>query len=162
MQFVLPFFELVLYIRRKERMKKVLVCKEKDERETRVSLIPDDVKKLVSLGFAIKVVAGAGLKSGFSDEAYKNAGATIVAKEEDAYSDSEIIVRIMKPTSIDGIKEGTLHLSYLDPFNEKELLNDFAKKGIQAVSLEMIPRSTLAQKMDVRHHRLPLLVMWLF
>lgn len=131
-------------------MKKILVCKEKDERETRVALIPDDVKKLVPMGFEIKVVAGAGFKSGFSDEAYKTAGATIVAKEEDAYSDSEIIVRIMKPTSIDGIKEGTLHLSYLDPFNEKELLNDFAKKGIQAVSLEMIPRSTIAQKMDVQ------------
>ena len=131
-------------------MKKVLVCKEKDERETRVALIPDDAKKLTSMGFEIKVVSGAGLKSGFSDEAYKNAGAAIVAKEEDAYSDSEIIVRIMKPTSIEGIKEGSLHLSYLDPFNEKELLNDFAKKGIQAVSLEMIPRSTLAQKMDVQ------------
>ena len=81
-------------------MKKVLVCKEKDERETRVALIPDDVKKLSSMGFEIKVVEGAGLKSGFSDEAYKNAGATLVAKEEDAYDDSEIIVRIMKPTSM--------------------------------------------------------------
>ena len=60
-------------------MKKVLVCKEKDERETRVALIPDDIKKLVQMGFEFKVVAGAGLKSGFSDEAYKNAGATIVA-----------------------------------------------------------------------------------
>ena len=131
-------------------MKKVLVGKEKDERETRVALIPDDAKKLTSMGFEIKVVSGAGLKSVFSDEAYKNAGATIVSKEEDADSDSEIIVRIMKPESIDGIKEGTLHLSYLDPFNEKELLNKFASQGLQAVSLEMIPRSTLAQKMDVQ------------
>ena len=131
-------------------MKKVLVCKEIDERETRVALIPDDVKKLTSMGFDIKVVSGAGLKSGFSDEAYKNAGAALVAKEEDAYDDSEIIVRIMKPTSIEGIKKDTLHLSYMDPFNEKELLNNFASKGIQAVSLEMIPRSTLAQKMDVQ------------
>ncbi|MBR1536152.1 MAG: NAD(P)(+) transhydrogenase (Re/Si-specific) subunit alpha, partial [Treponema sp.] len=131
-------------------MKKVLVCKEKDERETRVAMIPDDVKKLTGMGFEIKVVSGAGLKSGFSDEAYKSAGAAIVAKEEDAYADSEIVVRIMKPESIDGIKEGTLHLSYMDPFNNKDLLNDFAKKGIQAVSLEMIPRSTLAQKMDVQ------------
>lgn len=131
-------------------MKKVLVCKEKDERETRVALIPDDIKKLVSMGFEFKVVSGAGLKSGFSDEAYKTAGASIVAKEEDAYDDSEIIVRIMKPETIDGIKKDTLHLSYMDPFNEKELLNKFAAQGIQAVSLEMIPRSTLAQKMDVQ------------
>ncbi|WP_296706441.1 NAD(P) transhydrogenase subunit alpha [Treponema sp. UBA7570] len=131
-------------------MKKVLVCREKDERETRVSLIPDDVKKLVSMGFEIKVVSGAGLKSGFSDEAYKAAGAFVVESEESAYGDSEIIVRIMKPESINGIKSGTLHLSYLDPFNQKDLLNGFAENGIQAVSLEMIPRTTLAQKMDVQ------------
>ena len=131
-------------------MKKVLVCKEKDERETRVALVPDDVKKLVSMGFEIKVVSGAGLKTGFNDEAYKTAGATIVSKEEDAYDDSEIIVRIMKPESIAGIKKDTLHLSYMDPFNNKDLLNEFASSGIQAVSLEMIPRTTLAQKMDVQ------------
>lgn len=131
-------------------MKSILVCKEKDPRETRVALIPDDVKKLSSMGFVLQVVSGAGLKSGFSDDAYKNAGAKIVAKEEDAYDSSEIIVRIMKPESIKGIKKDTLHLSYMDPFNEKQLLNDFATSGIQAVSLEMIPRSTLAQKMDVQ------------
>lgn len=131
-------------------MKKVLVCKEKDERETRVSLIPDDVKKLVPMGFEIKVVSGAGIKSGFSDEAYKAAGASVVKSEEEAYEDSEIIVRIMKPECIKGIKSGCLHLSYMDPFNNKELLNEFASAGIQAVSLEMIPRTTLAQKMDVQ------------
>ena len=131
-------------------MKKVLVCKEKDERETRVALVPDDVKKLSALGFEIKVVKSAGVKSGFGDEAYTKAGALLVEKEEDAYADSEIIVRIMKPESIEGIKSGTLHLSYMDPFNNKELLDKFASSGIQAVSLEMIPRSTLAQKMDVQ------------
>ncbi|MGI5070605.1 NAD(P) transhydrogenase subunit alpha [Treponema pectinovorum] len=131
-------------------MKKVLICKEKDEKETRVALIPDDVKKLVPLGFEIKIVSGAGKKSGFSDDAYKNAGAAIVTNEEAAYEDSDIIVRIMKPESLNGIKKDTLHLSYMDPFNNKELLHDFAEKGIQAVSLEMIPRTTLAQKMDVQ------------
>ncbi|MDE6350807.1 MAG: NAD(P) transhydrogenase subunit alpha [Treponemataceae bacterium] len=131
-------------------MKKVLVCKEKDARETRVALIPDDVKKLVPLGFECKVVSGAGAKSGFSDDAYVAAGATIVAGEADGYGDSDIVVRIMKPDSIAGIKKDTLHLSYLDPFNEKDLLNEFAAAGIQAVSLEMIPRTTLAQKMDVQ------------
>ena len=131
-------------------MKKVLVCKEKDARETRVALIPDDVKKLVPLGFECKVVSGAGAKSGFSDDAYVAAGATIGAGEADGYGDSDIVVRIMKPDSIAGIKKDTLHLSYLDPFNEKDLLNEFAAAGIQAVSLEMIPRTTLAQKMDVQ------------
>lgn len=131
-------------------MNKILVCKEKDERETRVALIPDDIKKLVTMGFSFQVVSGAGIKSGFSDESYVASGAKIIQKEEDGYDSSEIIVRIMKPQSIKGIKKDTLHLSYLDPFNETELLNEFASNGIQAVSLEMIPRSTLAQKMDVQ------------
>lgn len=131
-------------------MNKVLVCKEKDPRETRVALIPDDIKKLCSMGFEFLVVSGAGIKSGFSDESYISAGAKIIAKEEDGYESSEIIVRIMKPESVQGIKKDTLHLSYMDPFNESRLLNEFAESGIQAVSLEMIPRSTLAQKMDVQ------------
>lgn len=131
-------------------MNKVLVCKEKDPRETRVALIPDDIKKLNSMGFEFLVVSGAGIKSGFSDESYISAGAKIIAKEEDGYESSEIIVRIMKPESVQGIKKDTLHLSYMDPFNESRLLNEFAESGIQAVSLEMIPRSTLAQKMDVQ------------
>lgn len=113
-------------------MKKVLVCKEKDSLETRVALIPDDIKKLVPLGFEFTVVSGAGMKSGFADAAYVAAGAKIVAKEEEAYADSEIVVRIMKPESIAGLKKDCLHLSYMDPFNNKELLNDFAKAGVQA------------------------------
>lgn len=131
-------------------MKKVLVCRENDDRETRVALIPDDIKKLIPLGFEVKVVCGAGVKSGFSDEDYKASGAVLVASNEDGYGDSDIIVRIMKPDSVKGIKKDSLHLSYMDPFNNKELLDEFASEGIQAVSLEMIPRTTLAQKMDVQ------------
>ena len=131
-------------------MKKVLVCKEMDPLETRVALIPDDIKKLAAMGFEFQVVSGAGLKSGFADDAYTAAGAKIISKEEDGYDSSEIIVRIMKPKSTKGMKKDTFHISYMDPFNEKDLLNEFASNGLQAVSLEMIPRSTIAQKMDVQ------------
>lgn len=130
-------------------MKTVLVCRETDPRETRVALIPDDIKKLIGMGFSFKVVRGAGAKSGFSDAAYEKAGAVMIDSESQGY-DSEIVLRILKPASADGLKPNTLHLSYLDPFNEKALLKEFAQKGIQAVSLEMIPRTTLAQKMDVQ------------
>ena len=130
-------------------MKSVLVCRETDPRETRVALIPDDIKKLIAMGFSFKVVRGAGTKSCFSDAAYEKAGAVLIDKEEQGY-DSEIVLRILKPAGADGLKPDTLHLSYLDPFNEKALLKEFAQKGIQAVSLEMIPRTTLAQKMDVQ------------
>ena len=131
-------------------MKKVLVCKEMDPLETRVALIPDDIKKLTAMGFEFQVVSGAGLKSGFADDAYTAAGAKIISKEQDGYDSSEIIVRIMKPKSTKGMKKDTFHISYMDPFNEKDLLNEFASNGLQAVSLEMIPRSTIAQKMDVQ------------
>ena len=131
-------------------MKKILVCKEKDQLETRVALIPDDIKKLTAMGYVFYVVSGAGLKSGYTDEAYEAAGAKIVASEEEAYGDSEIVVRIMKPEGANGLKKDTLHISYFDPFNEKDLLQQFTEQGIQTVSLEMIPRTTLAQKMDVQ------------
>ena len=131
-------------------MKQILVCRETDPRETRVALIPDDIKKLIGMGFSCKVVKGAGIKSGFSDEAYEKAGAELVADAASAYADSDIVLRILKPESAQGLKPDTLHLSYLDPFNEKALLHEFAEAGVQAVSLEMIPRTTLAQKMDVQ------------
>ena len=131
-------------------MKKILVCRETDPRETRVALIPDDIKRLISMGYEVKVTRGAGEKSGFNDEAYEKAGAVLVSSNEAGYEGSEIILRIMKPESIQGVPSGALHLNYLDPFNEKELLNEFEKSGVQAVSLEMIPRITLAQKMDVQ------------
>ena len=131
-------------------MKKVLVCKEKVEAETRVALIPDDIKRLAGMGFEFSVVSGAGLKSGITDAAYEAAGAKIVKTEEEGARDAEIVVRILKPESAKGMNPDTLHISYLDPFNEKDLLKEFATNNIQAVSLEMIPRTTLAQKMDVQ------------
>ena len=131
-------------------MKKVLVCKENLPAETRVALIPDDIKKLSGMGFEFTVVSGAGQKSGFEDSSYEAVGAKIVSKEEDGYQDADIIVRILKPATSKGMKPDTLHVSFLDPFNEKALLKEFADNQIQAVSLEMIPRTTLAQKMDVQ------------
>ncbi|MBR1764660.1 MAG: NAD(P)(+) transhydrogenase (Re/Si-specific) subunit alpha, partial [Ruminococcus sp.] len=102
-------------------MKKILVCRETDPRETRTPLIPEDVKRLVAMGYEIKAVRGTGLKSGFSDEAYEKADAVLVDSNEEGYKGSEIVLRIMKPESIEGIESGTLHLSYLDPWGEKEL-----------------------------------------
>ena len=131
-------------------MKKVLVCKETLPAETRVALIPDDIKKLSGMGFEFTVVSGAGSKSGFDDAAYEAVGAKIVKSEAEALDDSEIVVRILKPETAKGLKAGALHVSFLDPFNEKALLKEFAENNIQAVSLEMIPRTTLAQKMDVQ------------
>ena len=66
------------------------------------------------------------------------------------YAQADIVARVSKPSpeDLDKIKPGTIHISFLDPFNEKELIDELAKRDISAISMEMIPRSTLAQKMD--------------
>lgn len=131
-------------------MKTVFVSRETREEETRVALIPQDVSILTHLGYEIRVEKGLGLKSGFADEAYEKAGATLVEDPAKALAEADIVVRVLKPENAKGMKPGALHLSFLDPFNEKELLNEFAQANLNAVSLEMIPRTTLAQKMDVQ------------
>lgn len=130
-------------------MNKVLIIKEEDASETRVAMVPEDVKKIKNLGYEVSLVSKAGVKSGFSDEEYEKAGAVIVKTKKEGFERSEIVLRIGKPDDADEMKEGTLSVSFLDPFNSKELLKKLAEKGINAFSLEMIPRSSLAQSMDV-------------
>ena len=118
--------------------------------ETRVALIPESVQKLTSLGLSVEVERGAGLDSYFLDTAYEKAGALIVKDRSEALSQADVVVRVRKPSleEVSQLKRGALHISFLDPFNESELIDAFAKTGVTAVSMEMIPRTTLAQKMD--------------
>lgn len=118
--------------------------------ETRVALIPESVQKLTSLGLSVEVERGAGLDSYFLDTAYEKAGALIVTDRSEALSQADMVVRVRKPSleEVSKLKRGALHISFLDPFNESELIDAFAKTGVTAVSMEMIPRTTLAQKMD--------------
>lgn len=133
-------------------MKTVFVPRETAENEPRVALIPQDVATLTRAGFEIQAEANLGVRAGFPDADYERAGAKIVpaADVAGALAGADIVVRVQKPENANGMKSGALHLSYLDPFNEKTLLEDFAAAGTRAVSLEMIPRTTLAQKMDVQ------------
>ena len=126
------------------------VLKETHPGENRVAVIPDTVKKLVKLGAELTVEATLGQGAGFADEAYAEAGATIASNRNDILAKSDILLRIRKPESgeVGQIKQGCIHISYLDPFNEGELVDALAKQGISAVSMEMIPRTTLSQKMD--------------
>ncbi len=130
-------------------MKHLYAAANSDPREARSPITPDSVKKLTTLGMSVVAESGLASKSGFSDEDLREAGAEIATGPE-AVKNAEIVVRIQKPTpeAIADMSEGTLHLSFLDPFNEKSLLDDLARAGISAVSMEMIPRSTIAQKMD--------------
>lgn len=126
------------------------VPKELHPDEKRVPLVPSDVKKLIRLGNEILIEKNAGEKSGFSDDEYKESGATIKEDRNEILESSDIILRLRKPpiTEIQKLKKGSLHVSFLDPFNETELIDEFCKNEISAISMEMIPRTTLAQKMD--------------
>ena len=129
---------------------KVFLCKETADGETRTALVPSHVKALCEMGYEIIVQSGAGLIVGFSDDDYKAAGANIVETLQEGYDFCDIAVRINKPDSISGIRENTLHISSFDVFNEKEAIKEYADAGIKLVSLEMMPRSTIAQKMDIQ------------
>ncbi len=125
------------------------VFKETLPGELRTAITPQNAKKLVGKGFDIVVEAGLGEASGYTDAEYTEAGAKILAAADIAAS-SDIVLRVAKPSEADiaALKSGTLHVSFLDPFNERGLVGAMAKQGVTAISMEMIPRTTRAQKMD--------------
>mgnify|MGYP001411362856 FL=1 len=128
----------------------IAVPTEKWPNERRVALIPDSVKKLARAGFSIHVQDGCGKESGYSNDDYTEAGATVSSDRETLLKSSDIILRVRKPDASDVglLKQGALHISYLDPYNEPELVDSMAQQGVSAISMEMIPRTTRAQKMD--------------
>ncbi len=118
--------------------------------ERRVPLVPDGAKKLVALGLEVCVEAGIGSTSGFTDDEYRDAGARIESDRNALLAAADIVVRVRKPEpeEIATLKSGCVHVSFLDPFNEKALVRRLAEARIRAISMEMIPRTTRAQKMD--------------
>lgn len=125
------------------------VPKETYPGETRVALIPASVDRLVKKGAPVAIETGAGATIRASDEEYKKAGASVL-DHNSLLSASDIVLRVRKPSleEVPLLKKGSLHISFLDPFNEPELIKAFAQAGVSAISMEMIPRTTLAQKMD--------------
>lgn len=125
------------------------IPKETHPGEQRVALIPASVERLVKKGAQITVETGIGSTIGISDEDYTKAGAKI-SDRASLLSSSDIIMRLRKPPlkEISQLAKGSIHISFLDPFNEPQLIEEFSKNQISAISMEMIPRSTIAQKMD--------------
>jgi len=113
-------------------------------------MLPVNIDKLVKKGATITVESGLGTPLGISDEEYSKAGASIEKSRKKLLASGDLLVRLCKPNikEVPALKKGSLHVSYLDPFNEPELLAALAKQKISAISMEMIPRSTRAQKMD--------------
>ena len=130
---------------------KISVPKETHPGETRAPLTPDSAAKLVKLGAQVEVEAGIGAGAGFADAAYTAAGATVTNDRKALLSSADMVLRVRKPPveEIALLKSGCIHASLLDPFNEKELIQKLAERGVSAISMELIPRTTRAQKMDV-------------
>ncbi|MCW5198507.1 NAD(P)(+) transhydrogenase (Re/Si-specific) subunit alpha, partial [Desulfobulbus sp. F3] len=130
---------------------KIAVMKETHPGERRIPLIPVTAEKLVKLGAELVIEAGLGQSCRFEDADYEKAGATVSASRREMLQSADMVLRLRKPPAdeIELMQHGCIHVSYLDPFNEAELVELLRRAKISAVSLEMIPRSTLAQKMDV-------------
>lgn len=118
--------------------------------ERRVALIPDSVKKFTRAGLSVAVESGLGLHSGYSDADYEEAGATVSSDRNALISSGDMVLRVRKPSAdeVALLKKGAIQISYLDPYNEHELVDALAAQGATAISMEMIPRTTRAQKMD--------------
>ncbi len=126
----------------------LLIPKETKPGETRVPALPEAVKKLVGLGATVRVESGLGASLHIPDDAYQAAGAEVVSDLPAALAAAEIVLRLNKPSSPAGLKSGAIHVSYLDPFFDLDNIKAFAAAGVSAVCMEMIPRTTIAQKMD--------------
>jgi NAD(P) transhydrogenase subunit alpha len=123
---------------------------ETDSSERRVAIVPASVTKLTALGAQVAVEAGIGASVNFSDAEYRDAGAEIVADRKTGLASADIVLRLRKPPAADiaALRRGSIHISFLDPFADVETVRALAAAGVSAICMEMIPRSTIAQKMD--------------
>ena len=128
----------------------IFVPKETYPGETRIAMVPDTVAKLTRKGAAICIESGMGRSCGYEDEAFIAAGATVASDATNAMAKADMVLRLRKPTVEEAgrLKRGAIHVSYMDPFNDHALLDAMVAQGVSVIAMEMIPRTTLAQKMD--------------
>ena len=130
---------------------RIAIITETDPVETRVAASAETVKKLVALGATVAVQSGAGTPSGMTDDDFAAAGATIAKTAKDTLKDAEIVLKVRRPSSaeIKLIKKGALVLAIMDPYDSAEALAAMAAAGLTTFSMELMPRITRAQVMDV-------------
>ena len=128
----------------------VAIPKEINSLEPRVAATPGSVKQIIKSGLNVFVESGAGMNSFISDEEYQNAGATIISSSQELLSNSDITLKVLPPSNeeIDLLKEESIFISFCQTTRDLETVNLLAKKSISAFSMHLIPRTTLAQKMD--------------
>jgi NAD(P) transhydrogenase subunit alpha len=135
---------------------KIAIPKERRADEARVAASPDTVKKYVGMGFEVVVESGAGEGASLADSAFAEAGATIAADEAAALSDADVVLKVARPLTIEEgldelalMKPGAILISHLAALQNKAQVEAYAKAGISAFALEMLPRITRAQSMDI-------------
>jgi H+-translocating NAD(P) transhydrogenase subunit alpha len=122
-----------------------------DETEPRVALSPETAKKYVKLGCEVVIENGAGARSYFPDGDYEQAGATLVASADEALDGAELVLKVRPPSQaqIKAMKSGAVLAAMLEPFGPRETIDALAEQGVMAFSMELMPRVTRAQSMDV-------------
>ena len=127
---------------------KVAVTTETDPGEPRVAATPETVKKLIGLGAEVAVEPNAGVKSGILDADYANAGAKVAS---DAASGADIVLKVRRPSASElaGYKKGAVVVAIMDPYGNEAALKQMAAAGVVAFAMELMPRITRAQSMDV-------------
>ncbi|HSB59473.1 MAG TPA: NAD(P) transhydrogenase subunit alpha, partial [Methyloceanibacter sp.] len=119
--------------------------------ESRIGLSPETAKKLIKLGAKVRVRSGAGLRSHFSDQEYKDAGVEIAATDADAVKDADIVLTVRRPPLdlAKSMKQGAMLIAMLDPYSDAGGLQALAKTGASLFAMELMPRISRAQSMDV-------------
>ncbi|MEJ0063644.1 MAG: Re/Si-specific NAD(P)(+) transhydrogenase subunit alpha [Alphaproteobacteria bacterium] len=134
---------------------KIAVLKERRPFECRVAATPETVKKFIGLGYAVAVESGAGAEASYPDQAYKDVGAQI-RDGATAAADADIVLKVQRPMTstegvdeIAGLKQGAILIAMLNPHAAKAELPLYAQRGVSALAMELVPRITRAQSMDV-------------
>ncbi len=135
----------------------VSVPKEIMPGENRVACVPDVVSKLIKAGYEVQIENDAGLNAGFTNEQYQKAGAKIINNLTELYSNADIVFKVQRPidhssagkNEIDLLKKGTILISFVYVLHYPDVAEKCAERGVDLISMDMIPRTSLAQKMDV-------------
>jgi H+-translocating NAD(P) transhydrogenase subunit alpha len=130
---------------------KIVVPKEASTGERRVALVPESAARIVKAGSAVAVEQDAGRAAGFEDAAYEAAGATVVAARRDLLADAELVlgVRQLPEEDLPLLQRGAVFVGMFRPLTSPDYVQQLATHGISAVAMELVPRITRAQKMDV-------------
>ncbi len=126
----------------------VAVPKEIRDGEKRVALVPDIINKLTRLGLEVVIESGAGIDAQASDDAYRAAGARVVAGDVLTSADVVLSVTALTPAQIATLKKGAITISFLSVVNQRESIDAAVAAGVTAFSLELVPRISRAQSMD--------------